>query len=46
MPTITLATVLTDAGSVATLIGPYVGIALAFAFGPRLLRMAVRLIKG
>lgn len=46
MPTITLATVLTDAGTVAAEIGPYVGIALAFAFGPRLLKMAVRMIKG
>jgi hypothetical protein len=38
--------VLENAGLVAAELGPYVGIALAFTFGPRLLRMAVRLIKG
>lgn len=46
MPTITLATVLADAGTVATELAPYITVALAFAFGPRLLRMGLRLIKG
>lgn len=46
MPTITLATVLTDAGTVASEFAPYIGVALAFVFGPRLLKMGVRMVKG
>lgn len=46
MPTVALASVLTDAGTVATEFAPYIGVALAFAFGPRLLKMGIRLVKG
>lgn len=46
MPTITLANVVTDAGTIATQLAPYIGVALAFVFGPRLLRMGISLIKG
>lgn len=46
MPTITLASVLTDAGTVAALLGPYITVALAFVFGPRLLKAGYHMIKG
>lgn len=46
MPPIVLATVLTDAGTIATQLAPYVGVALAFVFGPRLLKMGIRIVKG
>lgn len=46
MPTITLASVLTDAETVAALFAGYIGVALAFAFGPRLVRTGLRMIKG
>lgn len=46
MPTVTLADVVTNAGTVAAVFGSYVLVALAFAFGPRLLRIGIRMIKG
>jgi len=46
MPAIVLATVLTDAGTIAAELAPYIGVALAFTFGPRLLKMGLRIVKG
>lgn len=44
MPSITLATVLSDAGTVAALFSGFIGVALAIKFGPRLLKAGLRLI--
>lgn len=46
MPSIEITTTLSQAGAVATLLGPYLIVALAFVFGPRLLKLGLRLVKG
>lgn len=46
MPTVSLATVISDGMSVIANFGPYLGIGLALIVGPRLLKMGVSFIKG
>lgn len=42
----TVAAAVAQAGAVATWFAPALGVVLAFVFGPRLLKLAVRMIKG
>jgi len=41
-----LPAVLANAGTIATVFAPYVAVAVAFVFGPRLLKMGLRIVKG
>lgn len=46
MPTVTLATVLTNALTVVSEFGPYIMVGLAIAVAPRLLKLGFRVLKG
>lgn len=41
-----LPAVLNNAGLIATMFAPYIAVGLAFVFGPRLLKMGLRIVKG
>lgn len=42
----TLASVMTDVGTVGAVFGGVIGIALAITLGPRLFKMGLRMMKG